>query len=330
MNDVMDTLSIPTIAAKSRKRATNFSNNGVTVAQKNEAWDAITREFNSSNAGTTRDLESLRRNYENRKKLLRQNMAKQRRELYRTGGGVAPVVTKEPGDEILMAIMRENGLKEKKQMAQRNKAKIAKIEEEPELDSDPEQPIVITVQAQVHATTDKCHGAEEMENMNQSPNIPIFNQKVEISQEIPLIYSVGEYTPSHEKEPSVISCTDINVYNSDENILGEYIVHDKGKLIQVKRPDETYIAGQFCIIKDEDTLYPGRIQNVKKTHGSFTVWVNLLVKNFKGGWIWPIKKDVIKITEVKNIIKVLDHNKISQKQDILNIDDDFLNIEWGD
>lgn len=129
MNDVMDTLSIPTITAKSRKRATNFSNSekallvnivarhkdiienkktdGVTVAQKNEAWDAITREFNSSNAGTTRDLESLRRNYENRKKLLRQNMAKQRRELYRTGGGVAPVVTKEPGDEILMAIVNE-------------------------------------------------------------------------------------------------------------------------------------------------------------------------------------------------------------------------------
>ncbi|KAJ8931631.1 hypothetical protein NQ314_015425 [Rhamnusium bicolor] len=84
----------------------NKKTDAVTTKETNEAWRNITQEFNSSGPSCPRDVECLKRCYDNRKKLLRRSVAFQRRELYRTGGGLPNVTEKkEPGDDLLLSIV---------------------------------------------------------------------------------------------------------------------------------------------------------------------------------------------------------------------------------
>lgn len=63
-----------------KKRSANFNNNEKSL--KNEAWEIITQEFNSSGPSCPRSVECLKRCYDNRKKLLRKSVAFQRKEVY--------------------------------------------------------------------------------------------------------------------------------------------------------------------------------------------------------------------------------------------------------
>lgn len=74
--------------------------NAVTVKQKNETWEKIARQFNSSADTTSRDARQLRKCYENLKKRSRKVIAHERRETVRTGGGEKERQGGEDGDEL--------------------------------------------------------------------------------------------------------------------------------------------------------------------------------------------------------------------------------------
>lgn len=91
---------------RKKKRSANFSNieksvliniiskhkhtieDSVSARDKNKAWKQIAQEINSSGPTCPRDVDCLKRCYDNRQKLLRRSVASQKREVYRTGGGL--------------------------------------------------------------------------------------------------------------------------------------------------------------------------------------------------------------------------------------------------
>lgn len=94
------------IAAKFKDIIENKKTDAVTVIEKNETWKKIAQQFNSCGPSCPRDVESLKRCYENRKKLLRKSAAFQRRQLYKTGGGLPEITEKkEPDDDLLLSII---------------------------------------------------------------------------------------------------------------------------------------------------------------------------------------------------------------------------------
>jgi len=66
----------------------------VSWKQKEDAWKSITNDFNS-NATVFREMHSLKKFYDNQKKNTRKIIAKNRSEVYKTGGGQieAPAIT---------------------------------------------------------------------------------------------------------------------------------------------------------------------------------------------------------------------------------------------
>ncbi|CAH1124397.1 unnamed protein product [Ceutorhynchus assimilis] len=69
-------------------------------------WKKIAQEYNSAGPSCPRAVECLKRCYENRKKLLRKSVAAERREIYKTGGGLPDnQAKKEPLDDLLMSIV---------------------------------------------------------------------------------------------------------------------------------------------------------------------------------------------------------------------------------
>ncbi|CAH1108457.1 unnamed protein product [Psylliodes chrysocephalus] len=103
-----------------RKRSSYFTNNNklilINIVAKykhiieNKKTDAVTSsekmEFNRLGTSCPREVECLKRCYDNRKKLLRKSVACDQRELYKTGGGLPEVEKKkEPGDDLLLSIL---------------------------------------------------------------------------------------------------------------------------------------------------------------------------------------------------------------------------------
>ncbi|XP_018577299.1 myb/SANT-like DNA-binding domain-containing protein 3 [Anoplophora glabripennis] len=102
------------IVSKFKHIVENKKTDAVTSREKTEAWKNITQQYNSSGPSCPRDVECLKRCYDNRKKLLRKSVAFERRELYKTGGGLPNIKeNKEPGDDLLLSIVCDkviNGL----------------------------------------------------------------------------------------------------------------------------------------------------------------------------------------------------------------------------
>lgn len=94
---------------KKRKRSVNFSSSdkdllfsivfdykniveckktdGMTWREKEAAWEQITAKYNSQST-TPRTLDALRKCFLNKKKEVRQAVAKERMEVFKTGGGI--------------------------------------------------------------------------------------------------------------------------------------------------------------------------------------------------------------------------------------------------
>lgn len=95
----------------------NKNTNKVTIKEKDETWNAIEAEFNST--GTIiyyRNKDSLRRLYENIKKDLRKKMANEKANIIKTGGGSSYITIYDELEEILIRIINEKtlvGLKSK-------------------------------------------------------------------------------------------------------------------------------------------------------------------------------------------------------------------------
>lgn len=78
------------------KTISNFKNiienkktDAITWQQKDNAWDKITTQFNSSSGKCLRNKKSLRAKYEDLKKAVKKKLANNRMELFKTGGGQA-------------------------------------------------------------------------------------------------------------------------------------------------------------------------------------------------------------------------------------------------
>lgn len=117
----------------------------------------------------------------------------------------------------------------------------------------------------------------------------------------------------------------------DQEIIEEYVVDETSGDLQVvttekcagKGDAEKIKEGTFCVIREEGSLFPGRIKQVKPLK------VSVLQKNFLGGWSWPSKVDICQIDE-SNIISILKEQQLSKKGGQIYIDDDILFMEWGE
>lgn len=137
--------------------------------------------------------------------------------------------------------------------------------------------------------------------------------------------------------PELIEATDIFPHINDEiedistmEVIEEYVVDSIGVLIETSQNiinTETYCRkdikeGSFCIIKEEGSLFPGRIQKVN----NLDVAVSTMQKNYLGGWSWPSK---IKICQIKigDIVSIIKHCQIQRKGGNIYIEDDILSNE---
>ncbi|KAG5874117.1 hypothetical protein JTB14_015037 [Gonioctena quinquepunctata] len=79
--------------------------------QKDEAWQAIEQDFNSSSGSDTfRKAACLKKCYENRKKKLRKMLAEERRETMLTGGGPPPKLKKNEDEDMLLSFVNKKTL----------------------------------------------------------------------------------------------------------------------------------------------------------------------------------------------------------------------------
>lgn len=84
----------------------NKRTDGVTVQEKKQVWEKVALQFNSASPGMVpRTPESLKKFYENKKKVIRKDMAKERCELYKTGGGPAPSTIANPKKNVILSII---------------------------------------------------------------------------------------------------------------------------------------------------------------------------------------------------------------------------------
>lgn len=93
------------IVAKYKDIVENKKTDAVGIREKKIAWEKITEDFNSSGLYCPRSCDSLKRLYENKKKQLRREAGEDKRELYKTGGGLPPKIKKDACDEILLSII---------------------------------------------------------------------------------------------------------------------------------------------------------------------------------------------------------------------------------
>lgn len=89
----------------------NKQTNHVNVQAKLAAWRNITSEFNAlAPSSCYRNLQSLKKFYDNQKKDLRKREADKRKQTYLTGGGRPPNLIKEPTDDLLLSMVNEKGI----------------------------------------------------------------------------------------------------------------------------------------------------------------------------------------------------------------------------
>lgn len=80
----------------------------ITWKQKDEAWKKVTNIFNSQTTETfARTKESLKKFYDNVKKNVRKEVAAEKYELNKTGGGIVLPVDKEPTTDLVLDIINE-------------------------------------------------------------------------------------------------------------------------------------------------------------------------------------------------------------------------------
>ncbi|CAH2109325.1 unnamed protein product [Euphydryas editha] len=80
----------------------------------------------------------------------------------------------------------------------------------------------------------------------------------------------------------------------------------------------------YCVVKYEDILFPGRII----CREGDTVKISVMQKS-QDGWKWPLKRDLITCQQ-QNIVSFLDDQKIIKLKDYYLVDDPLLFMEWGD
>lgn len=84
----------------------NKRTDGVTVQEKKQVWEKVALQFNSASPGMVpKTSESMKKFYENKKKVIRKDMAKERCELYKTGGGPAPSTSANPKENVTLSII---------------------------------------------------------------------------------------------------------------------------------------------------------------------------------------------------------------------------------
>lgn len=104
-------LLVNIVGRKYKDIVENKKTDSVTATQKNEAWEEISEEFNNTGIYVFRSKEILKRMYENKKKELRKTVAAEKRENFKTGGGLPECVPKkDPCDEILLSIMNKKSV----------------------------------------------------------------------------------------------------------------------------------------------------------------------------------------------------------------------------
>nr|CAH7735093.1 unnamed protein product [Callosobruchus chinensis] len=87
----------------------NKKTDSTTWRQKDEAWDKITNYFNSQTTEYARTKESLRKFYDNLKKNLRKDVAEDKREIFKTGGGSQEMEI-DPTRNLLLDIVNQKSL----------------------------------------------------------------------------------------------------------------------------------------------------------------------------------------------------------------------------
>ncbi|KAI4469770.1 hypothetical protein MML48_1g19026 [Holotrichia oblita] len=85
----------------------NKKTDNVSNSEKTTAWQNIAKEFNSQSPNfVTRSVESLKKYYDNLKKGMRKRAARERSEMYKTGGGKADTNISK-GDELLLSLINK-------------------------------------------------------------------------------------------------------------------------------------------------------------------------------------------------------------------------------
>lgn len=99
------------LAAKYCNILENKRTDHISTKQKNDAWDSITKEFNSNSiVNNNRNKDSLKRLYESKKKEVRKRVADENVEIKKTGGGIPPKIPNDPCQDVLMSIMNKKTL----------------------------------------------------------------------------------------------------------------------------------------------------------------------------------------------------------------------------
>ncbi|KAI4455428.1 apontic [Holotrichia oblita] len=92
------------IIAKYKNIIENKKTDATTWKEKENTWKKITSEFNSQCCGNYRSTESLKKYYENQKKMLRKNVVENKKKMQQTGGGTC-TPRQDKNEDILLSLI---------------------------------------------------------------------------------------------------------------------------------------------------------------------------------------------------------------------------------
>ncbi|KAI4468172.1 apontic [Holotrichia oblita] len=92
------------IIAKYKNIIENKKTDATTWKEKENTWKKITSEFNSQCCGNYRSTESLKKYYENQKKMLRKNVVENKKKMQQTGGGTC-TPGQDKNEDILLSLI---------------------------------------------------------------------------------------------------------------------------------------------------------------------------------------------------------------------------------
>ncbi|KAL1492300.1 hypothetical protein ABEB36_012773 [Hypothenemus hampei] len=98
-------LTLISIVEKYKHIVDNKKTDNQTWKEKDEVWDKICNEFNSQSTIYNRSKESLKKYYENKKKIIRKQVAEERKELFKTGSGIPKRRKKDETTDLVLALM---------------------------------------------------------------------------------------------------------------------------------------------------------------------------------------------------------------------------------
>lgn len=88
---------------KNKKILESKKSDVISIKQKNECWDLITKQFNARKTGSCKSCQQLKSTYKNMKAITRKNCSAKKKDIYQTGGGGASV-SSEPNDVLLSLV----------------------------------------------------------------------------------------------------------------------------------------------------------------------------------------------------------------------------------